>query len=206
VNGSYTDLGLPDDDVEVLPEGAELPDGFTVVIENVDTSGEHATFDWKAFVADGEDDGTDPDPFGIVLVQVKASDGGNRYTYDPAAVADTGMVSPMSSISHVDFCFPLPETQVGGGDDGGETTGSTGETTDGTNVAATTGGSDPELSPSIDETVQDPSVVEGELFVDPAPTLPRTGTDDYSLALAGVALLLIGGTTLLGRRVVLLDA
>ena len=132
-NGTYTEATPK---VEVKPEGAVLPAGFTIELDNV-TGGANASFDWAARDDDGD--------FPIDIVLVKAGDGGNQYTYPaPGAVADTGLVSPKPSISHISFCFDLPETSDDGGtdnpslDDGGTDDPTT--TTD--DVGGTTGGTD----------------------------------------------------------------
>jgi LPXTG-motif cell wall-anchored protein len=136
-NGTYTADTL---NVEIKPDDAVLPAGFTIELDNV-TGGANATFDWAAYDDDGD--------FPIDIVLVKAGNGGNQYTYPaPGAVSDTGLVSPKPSISHISFCFDVPETSDDGGtdnpslDDGGTddpTTTDDGSTDD---VGGTTGSVD----------------------------------------------------------------
>ena len=165
-----TDYAVGDSDVEVKPSEDAFPDGFFIHIGDV-TAGTNMTVDWEAFVADGDDDGTDPDPFPIDIVLVKASNGGNEYKYDaPGATSDDDLVSPKDSISHVTFCFDAASE---GGDDGGE-------------VQATTGSQAPQTE------------VKGVVVL--PQQLPATGDNDASLAIIGTALVLLGGGILLVRR------
>ena len=175
-DGTYTRIT---NGVEVLPEDAELPSGFHVVITSADHSGGPATFDWAAFVADGDDAGTDPDAFPIDLVQVKAGPGGHRYAYDaPGATSDTGMLSPKDSISHADFCFGAP---VANSSDGAVTTDET-DGTDGTDDPGT-GGTDDLTTDATDDPGTDgtdASTTDGtdDPSTDGTDDLGTDGTDD----------------------------
>ena len=170
----------------------DLPDGFFISITGVDTTGDVVVFDWAAFVADGDDVDTDPDPFPIDIVLVKAGPGGIEYTYTaPGAVSDTDLESPKDSISHVTFCFDIPEEGTTGGDTtGGDTTGGTDDVLGTGGEADTTGGTTGGTPPPVE--------VAGEV-IEPD-TLPRTGDNDRSLAIIGGALVLIGGGIMLIRR------
>jgi LPXTG-motif cell wall-anchored protein len=192
---------LPDDGiytaatpkVEVKPDDAVLPAGFLIELGNV-TGGANATFDWAA-----RDDLGD---FPIDIVLVKAGNGGNQYTYPaPGAVADTGLVSPKPSISHISFCFDIPETSDDGGtdnpslDDGG-----TDDPTTTDDVGATTGSVD---DGGTGTEVKGRSITRPETEVLGRTTLPATGAKDHSLTLLGGALILAGCVSLVMSREVL---
>ncbi len=83
----------------------DVPATLVIVISNLVQGGGTVTFDWSATVADGDDAGTERDPFLIDRVLVKASTGANMWTYDPPASSGTGLYSPKDSISHINFCF-----------------------------------------------------------------------------------------------------
>jgi LPXTG-motif cell wall-anchored protein len=206
----------------------DVPDSLVIEITNLVQGGDTVTFDWSATVEDGDDAGTERDPFLIDRVLVKASTGANMWTYEPPASSGTGLYSPEDSISHLSFCFGPHEP---GGDDG--------PVDDGTTDDTTTDGSDdgsPDDGTVDDGTVDDGTVDDGTVddgTVDdggtvgatdtgtvgatdsaqsPAPTvagvtvaaaaLPATGANDYSLMIIGAGLALVGGISLvLGNRV-----
>jgi LPXTG-motif cell wall-anchored protein len=139
-------------------------------------------FDWSATTVDGDDDGTARDPFFYDAVIVKAGglgtdSSGNLYLYDPEVSTDTNLESPKDSISHVSFCF----------DDENDTTTTTEEETTTTEES--------EVSPT---TVTKQTEVKGNVVL--PNQLPRTGANDGTLTIVGVALVLIGAGALRVRR------
>ena len=122
VGGFPTDFKIdqqpPDGDSTWTTADADLagdvPASLVIEISNLVQANDTVTFDWSATVEDGDDAGTDRDPFLIDRVLVKASTGANMWTYDPPASSGTGLYSPKDSISHINFCFGPHE----GGDDG----------------------------------------------------------------------------------------
>ena len=163
-------------------EVGTIPAGFTITLDNVEVVGDNAEFDWAAKADSG--------PWPIDAVLVKASDGGNGYTYTaPGATSDIDLVSLKDSISHISFCWNDGEDPTTGDPTTGDpTTGdpTTGDPTTTGDVSPTTGAVAPETE------------VKGAVVL-PA-QLPRTGDNDASLAIIGGALVLIGGGVLLARR------
>jgi LPXTG-motif cell wall-anchored protein len=165
------DPGTPGNEVEIFISGLTTVAG-------------EMQFDWSATTVDGDDDGDARDPFFYDAVIVKAGGGGtessgNLYTYNPEVSTDTDLVSPKDSISHISFCF-----------DGVGTTTTTEEEEE-----ETTTTEESEVSPT---TVTKKTEVKGNVVL--PNQLPRTGANDGTLTIVGVALVLIGAGALRVRR------
>jgi len=185
-NPSCLDLGLSGFKIDAQPEdgtytttsehvvteaapGGTVPASLEIEIDNVvtDATAKTVTFDWHATTDDGD--------FSIDVVLVKFANGGLRWDYaQPGQSADTAW-STQDSISHVSFCFDANT----GGTDGNTDTGTGTGTGTGGAEGTTTGGNQ-----VLGETVTRGAAA-------PA-TLPVTGSEDVSLAIAGVALIALG--------------
>ena len=158
------------------------------------------TFDWSATVADGDDAGTERDPFLIDRVLVKASTGANMWTYDPPASSGTGLYSPKDSISHINFCFGPHVSDHHRGDhdhrrrhdhDRRRHDHDRRRHDDDRDTTATTGDS---VSPSTDSVA--PSATVGGVTVAKTAALPATGANSWFLMILGAALTLAGAASL----------
>ncbi|MBW2525713.1 MAG: hypothetical protein JRI23_16135 [Deltaproteobacteria bacterium] len=93
-NPTCASLGLGDFQVELNSNGtADLGYGNSITVSNSD--GKY--FDWSSTI-------------GIDAVIVKGGDAANVYAYDPEAMADTGLHSPLKNggvpdLSHMYFCY-----------------------------------------------------------------------------------------------------
>ena len=192
----------PDGDSTWTTADAELagdvPPTLVIVISNLVQGGGTVTFDWSATVADGDDAGTERDPFLIDRVLVKASTGANMWTYDPPASSGTGLYSPKDSISHINFCFGPHVSELTTTTTEGDTTTTEGDTTttegDTTTTGDTTATTGDSVSPSTDSVA--PSETVGGVTVAKTAALPATGANSWSLMILGAALTLAGAASL----------
>ena len=179
-NGTYSGSDL------VVEENASVegtvPTDLEIEISGVVATSTMVTFDWHATTDDGD--------FPIDAVLVKFANGGLRWDYaQPGESSDTAWAT-QDSISHVSFCF---DAETGGTTDTGTTdtgTTDTGTTDTGDVLGTTSGGTDTGTTGNevLGNTVTRPAAE--------ADTLPATGSEDMSLAIAGSALIGLGAAGL----------
>lgn len=189
------------------PGCADLaPDGETWVEYKIDSNpddGDHVAGDATITVAHPDEfsvSWTSTEP--VVAFIMKGGPNADVQLYDPAVLQGSG-TTPINDhgdedpandspygISHVTWCFPT--------DDPPETTTTTvPETT--TTVPETTTTAPPEVAPTT--LVQSVTTVPTEVLgVQQTRALPRTGSSDGALAVAGAAAILVGTAALLRSR------
>ncbi len=98
-NPTCADIGDYDNELKIDPPVSGTYDGITLTL---DDESEPVYFDWSS-------------TFPIDAVISKGGNDANVYYYDPAALSDTGLVSPNNpngkpaGLSHVVFCWDDPE-------------------------------------------------------------------------------------------------
>jgi LPXTG-motif cell wall-anchored protein len=159
--------GTYDVDTPNVETKGEIPAGFEIELADIVVVGGppgtgRVTYNWTASVPDGDDLDAERDDVLIQAVLSKAGPGGLRWTYSPGVATDTAYTD-RGSVSHISFCFDLPDepTDTGtdatdyGTDSTDETTDSSDESSDSTDYTdstdETTDSSD-ESSDSTDET------------------------------------------------------